>query len=86
MDPARSAKESVIVIYETLYEQQKLLRRLNVAVPALLETIKELNGSASEVYAKHFAAQEQGPLAEQHDAALKDISELIGKLKASIPS
>lgn len=85
-DPARSAKESVIRIYEVLYEQQKALRRLDLAMISLLETVKELNVQADDVYAKHFQAEGLSLLMQQHDAALKDVSDIIGKLKASLPN
>ncbi len=85
-DPVKSAKESVITIYEVLYEQQKALRRLDLAMISLLETVKELNVQAADVYAKHFEAEGPSLLVQQHDAALKYISEIIGKLKASLPN
>ncbi|MGA2631204.1 MAG: hypothetical protein ABSG54_13460 [Terriglobia bacterium] len=86
MDLASERKQFVIQIYETLYEQEKAIRRLDLAVLSIFETVKELNQNAAEIYAKHYWDEEQGPIARQHDDILKGISDVIGKLKASMPN
>lgn len=86
MENVESSKAFVIQLYETLYEQEKAFRRLDLAVLSILETVKELDAKAAGIYAKHRQGEEQGPIARQHDALLKGISDVIGKLKASMPN
>jgi len=66
--------------YQYLEQHQKMLQQIMIVTFALQKTIRELGPEAEKIYAKHHAAESQGPIKTELDEALRPLDQALQQL------
>jgi hypothetical protein len=71
-------------IYSHLLTDQRGLYELHRAMSALRGVMKESVADFDHLYAKHYEAEDRGPIPKENETATQLISELLARLKAGM--